>query len=145
MGIGQLLSQAWREYRANAVVSARIMALYYILPMIVAIGIILFVVFGTGLIPSFQEFGTSLTDLSNIDAPEGLADAERTAQTQAAAEKMIIRAVPAFMAGIVLVLAFFFISFFACFVKHTQQRLYLFLCILCSSRGSCPLVNCRLF
>ena len=113
MGIGQLLSQAWREYRANAVVSARIMALYYILPMIVAIGIILFVVFGTGLIPSFQEFGTSLTDLSNIDAPEGLADAERTAQAQAAAEKIVIRTIPAFMVGIVLVLAFFFISFFA--------------------------------
>ncbi len=111
MSIGLLFNQTWRTYRTNAAVSAKIMLIYYFIPLVVLISILLFLASLTGLLPAFNELSSSLLNVSNIDKPGAPADTVLVAQAQDAAQRLFIRAIPVFIGGILFGLAFFFVSF----------------------------------
>ena len=112
MSIGLLFNQTWRAYRANAAVSAKIMFIYYFIHFALFMSLILFVSYWIGLLPVFNDFSTSLANVSNIDELGLPADAVRIAQAQSVAQRLLISAIPVFIVGVFFGLAFLFISFF---------------------------------
>ena len=112
MSLSVLFNQTWRAYRFNAAVSAKIMLIYYFIPFVLLMSLILFFAHLSGLLPAFNELSSSLVNASNIDKPGAPADAFLIAQVQDAAQHFLISAMPVLLIGILFGLVFLFVSFF---------------------------------
>ncbi len=110
MGVSALLGNAWRAYRANWDVCARLMTVYYLLPLLVLLGVGFALMVGTGLLADVQAFSvyddifSSLAKESPALVPE---------EYRALAMDILVKAGILFLVAVPLLIAFFFISFFA--------------------------------
>jgi len=64
MSIGTMWSRAWRDYRMNISTNTRIMCTYYLVPLILAIGVVLALVLGSG----FIEQWNGITVLADVNS-----------------------------------------------------------------------------